>query len=160
MEPRIEEKGPFTFVGLEITTTVADNQIPELWEEFIDRMDDIADVDDVHNTFGICQYVDAESMTEDTPFNYMAAMAAAGAEDLPEGMTVRNLPKRLYAIFTHRGSLENLDETYQFIYGQWLPASDYELAPNEELEVYGEEFDPDKPNSALEIWIPLNKMEE
>jgi len=106
MEPRIEEKGPFTFVGLEITTTVADNQIPELWEEFIDRMDDIADVDDVHNTFGICQYVDAESMTEDTPFNYMAAMAAAGAEDLPEGMTVRNLPKRLYAIFTHRGSLE------------------------------------------------------
>ena len=55
----------------------------------------------------------------------------------PEGeFGVTELPGGEYAVFTHRGSYENLSATYQRIFGGWLPKSGRELGDAEVFEEY------------------------
>jgi len=55
----------------------------------------------------------------------------------PEGeFGVMEVPGGLYAVTTHRGSYETLGQTYQRIYGEWLPKSGYELGNIPAFEQY------------------------
>jgi AraC family transcriptional regulator len=74
----------------------------------------------------------------------------------PRGMTVRRLPGGLYAVFTHRGLLRDLNRTYDYIYKTWLPQShDVELIQNEFFEYHGADFAGDREDSITEIFIPV-----
>ena len=42
-------------------------------------------------------------------------------EDIPEGMVGMTVPGGSYALFTHKGMLDKLAETYDLIYSTWLP---------------------------------------
>jgi len=49
---------------------------------------------------------------------------------------VLELPGGRHAVATHRGPYEKLSETYQRIYGAWLPKSGYELGDTPAFEQY------------------------
>jgi len=44
---------------------------------------------------------------------------------------------------------------FQYIYGQWLPNSNYLLDDKPHFEVLGEKYKNNDPNSEEEIWIPI-----
>lgn len=65
------------------------------------------------------------------------------------------LPGGLYAVFQYRGTSETAVETFQYIFGTWIPASDFELDARPHFELLDENYRNDHPESEEEIWIPV-----
>ncbi len=70
-------------------------------------------------------------------------------------MTSMKVPAGRYAVFTHKGKVELIGHTMNYIYGFWLPGSGVELREAPDLEIYDERFNPHSDNSELDIWIPV-----
>ena len=98
----------------------------------------------------MCYDGDPESGT----FTYMAGVATR-AIDVAAPFKTCQIPAARYAVFTHEGSLAHIQETVGYIFGEWLPASDYELAGTPDFELYDERFDPIKDEGELEYWVPI-----
>ncbi len=154
MTPRFEHKDAFTVVGLAGRFTLANNTIPQLWESFNPRAGEIANAEGMA-CLGLCFY--EPDYEKGKPFTYMAGRVVTKAENIPQGMTVRDVPACDYAVFEHAGPLDNLQKTYDFIHDEWLPASEYDMAPHDDFEWYDFRFKWGQPDSILEIWIPIKK---
>jgi AraC family transcriptional regulator len=75
--------------------------------------------------------------------------------DLPEKYRwVEVLPQH-YAVFEHKGTLDQLPATFQYIWKTWLPQSGHQAADAPEFERYSEDFNPKLNTGVLEIWLPL-----
>ncbi|MDX1343145.1 MAG: AraC family transcriptional regulator [Reinekea sp.] len=60
-----------------------------------------------------------------------------------------------FAVLPHHGLLQNIGETLDAFYGQWLPESDYRMDGNVNIEVYDERFNPMSEESYFETWVPV-----
>ena len=82
--------------------------------------------------------------------------ASLPLEDILMDMVGKTLPANTYAVFTHRGSLTKLGLTCQYIYGKWLPNSDYVLAGEYDFEHYDQRFQgTDNENTEFDIYVPV-----
>jgi len=71
-------------------------------------------------------------------------------------MVCKPLPDTSYAVFRHIGEPDSIKLTYDYIYGTWLPQSDYELFHPMEIEVFPTKFPSDeKEDEKIDIYIPL-----
>ncbi|NIF16007.1 GyrI-like domain-containing protein [Pantoea sp. Cy-639] len=105
-----------------------------------------------HDSYGVCYNPD-----EQGAFDYLAGVEVTGTTTLPEGFTTLVLAPQHYAVFEHRGSLEGIKATFDAIFTQWLPASDWRQAEAAVLERYPAGYDPAAPQALMEIWIPLER---
>jgi len=85
--------------------------------------------------------------------DYMAAVSVSADAPVPEGMTRTVLPAGSYARFSF--PLSGLGEGFCEIFQRALPESAYVQGPGPYFERYDEAFRPDDPNSAVEIWLPV-----
>jgi AraC family transcriptional regulator len=160
MEPKFIDRSGFHVVGLgRVFKRQETSKIgQELWPEFIRRFDEIPNKKgkdgERFRTYGVCQEIFEHGLLQDE-FRYLAAVEVSEDTPAPTGMELIYIPQQKYAVFTHANGLANLSKTTQFIWGSWLPKSGYKLAPASDLEVYSADFNPDDPNSSLEIWVPL-----
>ncbi len=69
------------------------------------------------------------------------------------------VPEQTYAIFTHKGKLDKLRHTYEYIYGEWLPQSDYEHVGKFNFELYDHRFMFGSDDSELDIYIAIKPKE-
>ncbi len=149
MEPQIVEKEAFTVVGMQIRARPMDPAIPQLWDRFVLRMDEIPGVSEPGVTYGLMGAMDQETGT----FHYMAGCAAAPEGALPAGMSRWEVPASTYAVF--QATLPTLGDVFAAIYQQWLPASGYQPGGDFCFECYDETFHPDDPAATLFIYIPV-----
>lgn len=157
LKPQIRRKAAFTVMGLAGQFTMENNTIHLLWDDFNRRDKEIPNA--IHDAaIGVCYHDD--NYSPEKSFTYMAGFAVSKVEEIPAGMSVRDLPEGEYAVFEHKGALDSLSATYDMIYREWLPSSEYELDPRDDFELYDERFDYGKPESILEIWIPIKKKAE
>lgn len=154
MEPRITQRDNFTVIGLKCRTTLQNNVIPKLWDDFGKRMEEIKNASGNRACFGICFY-EAGDAPGGQYFSYLASLEVTDASQLPEGMVAREIPAAEYAVFEHRGSLETLQQTYRFIYSDWLVNSGYKMVGSQDFELYDQRFKFGQPDSVMEIWIPI-----
>ena len=157
MEPKFVELGELTVVGMVCRTTSRNNSIPDLWSRFNPHCGSVANPLYSKTALGVCYYVDMENFDDDTEFDYLAGVPVSNVDKLPEGMEVHTIPPALYAVFTHKGPLSTLGDTYQQIFGTWLEG--YRLAPADQIEWYDERFDPASEDSELDIYIPVLSRE-
>lgn len=75
--------------------------------------------------------------------------------DLPDKMESFTLEAGEYAVFIHKGGPATAAETFQYIFTQWLPKSDYLLDNRPHFEVLGEKYSNTDPGSEEEVWIPI-----
>ena len=88
----------------------------------------------------------------------MAAAPVTKVDQLPQGMVVRLVPEREYAVFAHVGALDTLKKTYDYIYNGWLPKSGYEfVSGGHDFELYDDDFKMGDPDSKFYIYIPVKK---
>ncbi len=75
----------------------------------------------------------------------------------PDGeIGIQTIPGGRYALFLHSGPYENLQNTYDAIFGDWLPRSGEELRDEPAFELYLNSPDSTAPAELrTEIWIPL-----
>lgn len=64
-----------------------------------------------------------------------------------------------YAVTTHIGSYETLNETYQKFFGQWLSQSDHESADQHCFEIYLNDPESTEPEELItDIYLPLKEL--
>jgi len=100
--------------------------------------------------------LDDPTVTESQRLRYNACITVS-KEVKPEGeIGVMEIPEGKYAIFTHKGPYEELDNSYNYIYGQWLAESQVKLRDTFCLETYLNTPEKTKPGKLLtEIMVPI-----
>lgn len=96
----------------------------------------------------------------DAEFDKWAAVEVTGFDAIPGGMEAVELEGGLYAVFLHTGGATTGAETFRYIFGTWLPNSNYSLDQRAHFEVLGEKYRNDDPLSEEEIWIPVKPKQE
>lgn len=99
---------------------------------------------------------DDPSITPEDKLRYDACLTVDKAVK-PEGeIGVTTLAGGRYAVFMHRGPYEELGNTYQAIYRDWLPSSGVKLRESPGFELYVDDPDRTKPEDLrTEIWVPI-----
>ncbi|WP_266367091.1 GyrI-like domain-containing protein [Tellurirhabdus rosea] len=155
--PRFETLPPTGMVGIRIRTTLADNQTSVLWRQFMPRRNEIGNPvgTDLYSVEVYDADLDFARFTPETPFEKWAAVRVTDAPQVPEGMETFTIPEGLYAVFVHKGPWRTFPQTFGYIFGTWLPASDYTLDNRPHFEIMQEGYDPNREDSEEEIWIPV-----
>lgn len=153
LKPTIVEKSEFKVIGMKYYGTNNNNEIPELWGKFVKRIGEIKNRVEPKTSLGVCEYV--PNLTDESQFSYIACVEVSSFDEIPEGMVSEVVTTNKYAVFTHKGSTDRLGDTYEYIYGTWLPKSEYEPAPAHDFELYDERFNSGSENSEMDIYIPI-----
>lgn len=158
LSPKMKTKAAFRVIGKTCESTMKQNNIPALWDQFGKFNPQIPGILNPQAAIGVCYFEEMDKMTDDTPFTYLAGMEVKPDQEAPEGMLARDVPAAEYAVFEHVGSLATLHETYDAIYGEWMPKSGYSRAEADDFELYDERFKFGQPDSVMEIWVPIVRL--
>ena len=106
-------------------------------------------------SFGM-EEISAEGEQKEFEFFHLVGLAVSSTEDLPEGMSYKNVPAHKYAKFVHKGLLSKLPDTYHEIFYQWLPSSEYTYDGSGcDLEWYDDRFKLNSEDSEFDIYVPI-----
>jgi AraC family transcriptional regulator len=86
---------------------------------------------------------------------YICCVEVADFSRLPRDFAQLSLPKRKYAVFSHRGHILAIRGTWNQIWNKWLPESGMRIVNTPRFERYTSAFNPMTGMGGLEIWIPL-----
>jgi AraC family transcriptional regulator len=147
MEPEIKRNPAFMVVGMKYRGKNENNEIPQLWNEFGPRMNEIKHI--TGPGYGIMDNYDEET----GEFDYVAGFEVDSEADVPEGMVCIHIPEQTYAIFP--ATLPTLRQIFHYIYGKWLPKSSHRRTDGPEFELYDKTFNPEDETSEMYIYIPV-----
>lgn len=153
MEPKMITKSGFKVVGLEYYGENKNQEIRSLWDKFCVDYLEIPGVTKKDLCYGVCFMEEGD--INPNAFHYLCAVENKSLDPIPKGMRVIDIPEQKYASFTHKGNLGSLKETYDYIYGKWLPGSGHRKTGGYDLEVYDERFKDDSDDSEFDILIAL-----
>lgn len=157
MNPEIRTLPTKKLIGKNLEMSYVTNRTGELWRSFMPRRKEIS------NTIGKELYsmqiypriFNFQNFNPNDIFTKWAAIEVSNFEEIPEEMSSYTLNGGLYAVFTHRGSSLDFQRTFQYIFGEWLPNSDYTVDDREHFELLGEKYKNESPDSEEEVWIPI-----
>jgi AraC family transcriptional regulator len=86
---------------------------------------------------------------------YVAGASVTASAPVPPGMTRLEVPTGKYAVFIHKGPLENLAHTTKAIYAEWFPRSCLTMRRTPHLEIYDSRFNLGAPDSEFDICVPV-----
>ena len=86
--------------------------------------------------------------------NEIANSLTTAFDNVPSEMETFVLPAGLYAVFHYKG-LSTDNSIFQYIFGTWLPGSDYVLDDRPHFEILGDKYKNNDPASEEDIWIPI-----
>ena len=152
MAPEIVQHPAMKIVGIATQYDDGDLSLPKLWSAFRPYRDSIPNRVG-SDFFGI--YESYEESDDTTTFVYICSAEVANFDDVPDGMITRELEAQTYARFTHIGPIANLEETLRYIWGSWLPKSDYEYTEKPDFELLPAGFNDADPNNKLYLNIPI-----
>ena len=155
MKPRIENLVEKKLVGKCLTMSLVKNRTAELWQSFMPIKNQISNK--VSNELISLQVYKPSYFTNFNPtleFEKWATVEVTSFEMLPSEMETFTLMGGLYAVFHYVGS-SNDPSIFQYIYGTWLPNSDYTLDDRPHFELLGDKYKNNDPTSEEEIWVPI-----
>ncbi|WP_273568806.1 GyrI-like domain-containing protein [Maribacter halichondriae] len=159
MKPRIETLPKKFLIGKSIRTSLTNNKTAELWQSFM--VDRTAIKNNISTDLYSVQVYDKleyfQNFNPQTEFTKWAAAEVNSIENIPNGFESFTLEGGLYAVFLHKGPANEFKRTFQFIFGQWLPNSEYVIDVRPHFEILGEKYKNDAPDSEEEVWIPIKK---
>ncbi len=135
--------------------SLANNMTGQLWKSFIPRRKEV--VNNLTNDMISMQVYKSTHFTDFKPtneFEKWATIEVTNFDNVPDGMETFTLTGGLYAVFDYKG-LSTEDSIFQYIFGTWLPNSDFDLDDRPHFEVLGERYKNNDPTSEEEIWIPI-----
>ncbi|MCB8921496.1 MAG: AraC family transcriptional regulator [Ardenticatenaceae bacterium] len=151
MEPKFVSKPAFVMVGMKYHGQNKNNEIPQMWGEFMKHTEEFERVINPTVCYGACDHVNETTGV----FDYLAAFEVNSEAAAPKGMDRWDIPANEYAVFTC--TLPTIHAAFDYIYGTWLPQSGYKRAPGAEFELYDESFEVNDPDSPLYLYIPVKK---
>ena len=135
----------------------AENKTGQLFGSFMPRRKEIADTvsDEIFCVGVYDNSYSFENFDPSAEFEKWAAVEVENGSGPPDGMEALELPGALYAVFNHKGGPAAAPQTFGYIFGTWLPGSDYQLDNRPHFEILGEKYGDGGPESEEEIWLPI-----
>ncbi|MFY9309317.1 MAG: GyrI-like domain-containing protein [Bacteroidia bacterium] len=156
IQPDIVQLAEKKLVGKRLRMSLANDKTGELWRSFM--MDRKGIPNAVGANLYSMQSFDPGYFEKFDPRNEFEKWAVAEVADfnsVPAGMEAKVLPAGRYAVFHYKGSSANGAHIFQYIFGKWLPGSEYTLDSRPHFEVLGEKYKNNSADSEEEIWIPV-----
>ncbi len=135
----------------------ANNKTGEIWRRFMPQRSGIENRIEP-NLYSVEIFGDTGFFNAFDPnqtFEKWAAIQVSEAGEIPEGMSILDIPEGHYAVFQYKGRASEAFDTYQYIFATWLPQSSYELDDRPHFALMGEKYRNDDPESEEELWIPV-----
>jgi AraC family transcriptional regulator len=159
IQPFIRQLGEVRLIGIRGKTTLCKNRIPEMWRTFNSRIEEIKSRIDGVRGYGVCEVdpeFDINKFNENTETSQFIGAEVNSFDEMPQGMVSKTLGGGKYAVFTHKGKINTLQMTYDYIWGTWVLCSGFEIDQRDDFEFYNERFlGPDNDLSELDIYIPV-----
>ena len=154
IEPEIITTFHKKLVGISMRMSLVENKTSELWQTFMPRRKEISNI--LNSDLISMQVYDTalETGKLNQTFDKWAVVEVSDFEKIPENMKTFNLAGGLYAMFHYNGS-SNDTSIFRYIFGEWLPNSNYELDQRPHFEVLGAKYKNNDSNSEEEIWVPV-----
>jgi AraC family transcriptional regulator len=156
MQPKIVTLPTKKLVGIRMRMSFSDNKTGRLWRSFMPRRKEIK------NTVGSVLYsVEVygpqffDKFDPNTEFDKWAAVEVTDFDTSPDEMDTIISPSGLYAIFLYKGPASEGQKTYQYIFGTWLPNSDFLLDSRPHFAIMGDKYKHEDPSSEEELCIPI-----
>jgi AraC family transcriptional regulator len=158
MDPKIVQLTAKKIIGMSITTSLAKNDTQALWQQFMPRRNEI--MQKLSNDYFSIQIYDSSLSYSDikpqTQFEKWAGIEVRSFEAIPKGFSSHIICDGLYAVFEHEGDFGKFQENINYIYGQWIPNSEYEIAARDHFTIMGAQYKGgNHPESKEEIWVPI-----
>jgi AraC family transcriptional regulator len=134
--------------------SLADNKTPDLWRQFMPRRGEIKNR--ISNDFiSLQNYGENWNFSPDKRFEKWALVEVSSVVDIPANMEPYSLQGGKFAVFSHKGPASEAPKIMRYIYGVWMPKSEYTLDVREHFEVLPEGYNPMDPQATEEIWVPI-----
>ena len=157
--PKIVELDAITVVGMSSIINSKCNLIGKLWLRFMPRGKEVQHVSVEKTALGVSfgmEMLSQDSTPPEYEFMHLVGYPVSSTDDVPEGMSYKNVPAHKYAKFTHKGPLSTLGATYNEIFMQWMPSSSKEYDSSGcDLEWYDERFKHEEEDSEFDIYVPI-----
>lgn len=157
MDYRVEKREPFKLLAKvkkfrnEIIKEEGNNEIADFWKECsANGVFDVLKENAIKQDFyGACAPVSKEC----PHFDYGIGMEFEG-ENVPEGFALWEVKPTLWAVFRCIGETPDcIGETWERIFKEFLPGSEYEMIDDTDFELYSDQFT----DCFCEIWIPVER---
>lgn len=151
MEYKIVNKDAFEVVALTrmFEDETSQYEIPAFWGEYFKA----GYGEKVCACMGICY----EEMNTSKHWRYAIGCEKQYVKKIPEGFEILNIPAHTWAVFACIGAMPDaIWKLWKRIYSEWLPASNYSLLPDFDIELYYE-GDTSSNDYRSEIWIPVKE---
>ncbi len=159
VHPKIVDLPIIKAAGLRGETTLRDNRLRELWERANAAFPQIPNLVPGGRGFGICEACQSNTlytMNDDVLFTEVAGAEVSSFDGLPEAFAKKIIPGGRYAVFTHRGTLSRLPQTFDYIWGTWFLTTKEEMDDREDFEMYDSRFlGYDHPDSEIDLYVPV-----
>ncbi|MBM5607790.1 GyrI-like domain-containing protein [Listeria ivanovii] len=160
MVVEIVERNTFSAIGKKRTFSVKNEgqkeKISQFWQEAnengdINRISELAEFATIDAILGVCSMNPEQFAKEEMDYY----IAIESEQTPPTDMEKIIIPASKWAIFRSVGPMPSaIQEVWQYVFGEWLPSSNYQHGPGPELEVYSE-GDTSGPDYYAEVWIPV-----
>ena len=158
-EPDIQCIDELKIIGIRGLTSLKNNRIKSVWDNFMKRIDEIKNRINYPDSYGICENnenYNLNDFTEDTEYYIFTGVEVSNFDFIPVDMDTKIVKKGKYAVFTHKGNVEDLRITYDYVWGTWIFKTDLELDNRDDFELYGKNFyGRENKNSSIDIFIPV-----
>ena len=159
LEPELYEQPELLLVGMQTHCFGIEShknniarKLPALWAAFLERLGEVPDT-----VAGHCYGVVSPRHENADELVYLAAIAVRREAAVPPGMLLRRVAGGRYARFTHRGRVERVDQTVNYIYGNWLARSGLRHRYAADIEFYGADYHPTAESSVIRYAIPVEE---
>lgn len=152
VQPEIVNKPGFTVIGLKNRCKNRESGVRELWRQFTERWEEVQQAGPADMVCGLRDHFDTES----GEFDYLAGVEVEAVDSVPDGMEAWDVEAQNYAVFPT--TLSGLNDTYRYASDSWLQESNYRRTPGPEFEQYSQGFNPDNPDSRLDLYIPVEPL--
>lgn len=150
-QPQLHLVGMHTrFFGIDSEKNNMADKLPQLWNAFLPRLDDIP-----HRIEGGCYGVIKQTAENSDELEYWAVAPVEQFDLLPKGLLSMQVPAARYARFTHKGFVSSLNMTVNYVYSSWLLRSGMRHTYGSDLEFYGSEYEANSDKSVIYYSIPV-----
>ena len=156
IHPKIVISPEKRLVGMYLRTTWEENlkdlTIAKFHEDIFDKkIENLSDIKNKEVKYGIC-----ETDYETGEILHFAGVEMIETASVPNDMFEVKLPYSRYVVFYHKGAIEDIAMSYDYIYRKWLPLSGYELAKHgKDMQVYYKKFTSDDKCYEMQIHVPI-----
>ncbi|MGH1386825.1 GyrI-like domain-containing protein [Kordia sp.] len=158
-QPTIQTLPQKKLIGKSARMSLIQNTTPILWKSFMINRKSVKNAVGT-DLYSIQVYDDISyfrNFNPQTEFTKYAMTEVSSFDSIPEDMETLTIESGLYAVFIYKGLPQDFAQMANYIFGQWIPNSEYTLDNRPHFEVLGEKYKPADKDSQEEVWIPIKK---